>query len=210
MPRLTDLGQPSASLSPTFPPPLASPNPAHAPSSSALKPSRPLLSTRASSGASSSVPPPSGKIPSRYSTCVLCGIVEQARRELGYRDLKGDKGKGKARADEALGSAGEGSSSTTSDTGFGAQMAYPQPGMASQQPSTSMQRTRHTIQGREVLYHDADITIYPAVGKERLVGDEKHLIVVINQHTESVYDFVSLDHGHCWLQRLSAESGCSS
>lgn len=51
--------------------------------------------------------------------------------------------------------------------------------------------SRGTSSGRrEVVYHDADITIYPAVGKERLCEGGKHLVVVVNRHLESVYDFV--------------------
>lgn len=45
--------------------------------------------------------------------------------------------------------------------------------------------------GREIIFQDADITVYPAEGKEALCSDGKHLIIVINQHAESVYELVS-------------------
>jgi hypothetical protein len=47
------------------------------------------------------------------------------------------------------------------------------------------------VAGREILYHDEDITVYPAIGKERLCGEGKHLIVVLNRHVERIYDLVS-------------------
>ncbi|WVF71540.1 hypothetical protein IAT40_006348 [Kwoniella sp. CBS 6097] len=43
--------------------------------------------------------------------------------------------------------------------------------------------------GKEVVFQDEDLTIYRAEGKERLCSGENHLIVVINKHLESVYDF---------------------
>jgi hypothetical protein len=47
------------------------------------------------------------------------------------------------------------------------------------------------VEGREIIYSDEDITVYPAKGKESLCPDGKHLIVVLNRHLESVYDLVS-------------------
>jgi len=49
--------------------------------------------------------------------------------------------------------------------------------------------------GREILYQDQEITIYPATGKERLYDGGRHLIVVVNRHLESIYDFVGLPRG---------------
>jgi hypothetical protein len=46
------------------------------------------------------------------------------------------------------------------------------------------------VGGRDILYHDEEITVYPAVGKERLCSDGRHLVVVVNRHLESVYDLV--------------------
>ena len=48
-----------------------------------------------------------------------------------------------------------------------------------------------TAEGREIVYHDQEITVYPATGKESLCDGGRHLIVVVNDHLESVYDFVS-------------------
>jgi hypothetical protein len=46
------------------------------------------------------------------------------------------------------------------------------------------------VGGRDIVYHDDEITVYPAVGKERLCSDGRHLVVVLNRHIESVYDLV--------------------
>jgi hypothetical protein len=45
--------------------------------------------------------------------------------------------------------------------------------------------------GKEILFVDKDITVYAAAGKERMCSDGKHLIAVINQHAERIYDLVS-------------------
>jgi hypothetical protein len=47
------------------------------------------------------------------------------------------------------------------------------------------------VAGKDVVYHDEEITIYRARGKERLTAEGKHLIVVMNRHVESVYDLAS-------------------
>jgi hypothetical protein len=46
------------------------------------------------------------------------------------------------------------------------------------------------VGGREIVYHDEEITVYPAVGKERLCSEGRHLVVMVNRHIESVYDLV--------------------
>lgn len=61
------------------------------------------------------------------------------------------------------------------------------------------------VAGREVLYWDDEITVLRASGKERLCGDGRHLIVVLNRHVQSVYDLVSVFVGH--LARCSALCG---
>ena len=48
-----------------------------------------------------------------------------------------------------------------------------------------------TVEGREIVHHDEEITVYLATGKESLCDGGRHLIVVVNYHLESVYDFVS-------------------
>ncbi|WWC61794.1 uncharacterized protein I303_104379 [Kwoniella dejecticola CBS 10117] len=65
--------------------------------------------------------------------------------------------------------------------------AYHQPFERSTSPTPAPRRL-HTG-GKEVIFQDADITIYRAEGKERLCSDGRHLIVVVNKHLESVYDF---------------------
>ena len=45
--------------------------------------------------------------------------------------------------------------------------------------------------GREILYHDESITVFPARGKETLCKDGRHLIIVVNRHLESIYELVS-------------------
>ncbi|KAK1924162.1 hypothetical protein DB88DRAFT_489305 [Papiliotrema laurentii] len=49
------------------------------------------------------------------------------------------------------------------------------------------------VAGREVLYWDDEITVLRASGKERLCGDGRHLIVVLNRHVQSVYDLSPAD-----------------
>ncbi|WWC70281.1 uncharacterized protein I206_104231 [Kwoniella pini CBS 10737] len=43
--------------------------------------------------------------------------------------------------------------------------------------------------GKDVVHQDSYITVYKAEGKEKLCSDGRHLIVVVNKHLESVYDF---------------------
>ena len=65
---------------------------------------------------------------------------------------------------------------------------YPQPRPSDLSPPEG---GKAMVLGREILYHDKDITIYPARGKERLCTGGRHLMVVVNRHLESVYDLVS-------------------
>lgn len=55
--------------------------------------------------------------------------------------------------------------------------------------------------GREIVYHDKDITVYKAEGKERLCQDGRHIIIVVNEHLQSVYEFVSLFSCHVEIGR---------
>lgn len=66
---------------------------------------------------------------------------------------------------------------------------YHQPGQGSSSGIQNNDR-KLAVQGREIVFHDEDITIYKASGKERLCADGKHLIAVINRHFEGVYDLV--------------------
>lgn len=51
------------------------------------------------------------------------------------------------------------------------------------------------------MYHDKDITVYKAEGKERLCQDGRHIIIVVNEHLQSVYEFVSLFSCHVEIGR---------
>lgn len=50
-----------------------------------------------------------------------------------------------------------------------------------------------TVNGREIIFHDNDITVYAPEGKERLCPEGRHLIIVLNRHLESVYDLSPSD-----------------
>lgn len=62
-------------------------------------------------------------------------------------------------------------------------VAYPQPGALPR--GSSLQ-----VLGREIVYFDEEITIYKALGKERLCAEGRHLVVVLNRHLESIYELV--------------------
>ena len=50
---------------------------------------------------------------------------------------------------------------------------------------------RRKVKGRDVVFADERITVYEAQGKERVTRPGRHLMLVINIHAESVYQFVS-------------------
>lgn len=52
---------------------------------------------------------------------------------------------------------------------------------------------RRNVRSREVVWHDARVTVYLARGKERLTAEGGHVILAINTHAESVYQLV-----RCW------------
>jgi hypothetical protein len=105
-------------------------------------------------------------MPPTHPGCVLCGLVASAASQ---------------------------SRSSFESTGSGP--GTPRPGSPILSPREvtlpSMGRTVR-IGEREIVYRDQDITVFPAIGKERLCSDGRHLIVVMNQHVESVYQLVSL------------------
>lgn len=67
--------------------------------------------------------------------------------------------------------------------------SYPTPGPSTRAGPSLGQTVK--IGEREIVYRDQDITVFPAIGKERLCSDGRHLIIVMNQHVESVYNLVS-------------------
>jgi hypothetical protein len=113
---------------------------------------------------------PSFTLPT-HPGCVLCGLVASA--------------------------ASQSRSSFDSTSGSGT----PRPGSPAFSPlapghesdySTPVPGSRRTVRigEREIVYRDQDITVFPAIGKERLCSDGRHLIIVMNQHVESVYNLV--------------------
>ncbi|BEI79888.1 hypothetical protein CcaverHIS002_0104170 [Cutaneotrichosporon cavernicola] len=75
---------------------------------------------------------------------------------------------------------------------FGARPASPSPlalpRLVPRQPPPEI-----IIGNHRIIYRDADMTIYPAEGKEALCADGRHLIVVLNCHLTSVYDLGPAD-----------------
>lgn len=99
--------------------------------------------------------------------CVLCGLVASAASQS-RSSFDSSSGSGTPRAGSPIGSIRGEASSTAPAVG----------------------RTVR-IGEREIIYRDGEITVFPAIGKERLCSDGRHLIIVMNQHVESVYNLVS-------------------
>lgn len=200
-------------LHPTFASALIppSPDPSHAPRGTSGT-SRPLLPSRLSSvsGPSSSLIPPAAakRIPSRYSGCQLCELVREARKVFGYSTSGGDglpgsagpsgsrRGSADGGGERDRGPDSAGPSTASSSSSFPSHtrpQGYAQPVQQASGGSSSSNASPigQTINGREILYHDPDITVYPAAGAERLRSEGKHLVIVVNTHAESVYEFVS-------------------
>jgi hypothetical protein len=109
-------------------------------------------------------------MPPTHPGCVLCGLVASA--------------------------ASQSRSSFDSNSGSGSGTPRPgSPALSLREGSSSGMGRTVRIGEREIVYRDQDITVFPAIGKERLCSDGRHLIVVMNQHVESVYELVSLDVG---------------
>ncbi|KAI9639445.1 uncharacterized protein MKK02DRAFT_39742 [Dioszegia hungarica] len=198
-------------LHPTFASALIppSPDPSHAPRGTSGT-SRPLLPSRLSSvsGPSSSLIPPAAakRIPSRYSGCQLCELVREARKVFGYSTSGGDglpgsagpsgsrRGSADGGGERDRGPDSAGPSTASSSSSFPSHtrpQGYAQPVQQASGGSSSSNASPigQTINGREILYHDPDITVYPAAGAERLRSEGKHLVIVVNTHAESVYEF---------------------
>ncbi|KAL7421748.1 hypothetical protein Q5752_003519 [Cryptotrichosporon argae] len=68
------------------------------------------------------------------------------------------------------------------------------------------------VGARQVVYHDADITAYPAEGRERLA--ERHIVVALSRHVQTVYelgpsDIPLLSHLLATAQRLLLSAATS-
>nr|ODN88297.1 hypothetical protein L203_02906 [Cryptococcus depauperatus CBS 7841] len=60
-------------------------------------------------------------------------------------------------------------------------------------PVPSGRRGGRRVGGRDIIYHDKDITVYRAENNERLCDGNKHIIIVVNEHLQSVYEFGASD-----------------
>ena len=138
-----------------------SPGPQVSPTPRASTSVRPLLNHNLSN------PPPRLR---SHAGCVLCGLVASVSATL-TSDNASD------------GSASPSPRAVTTSFLQAQQAPYPD--------SFAPTAVTRTVNGREILFHDNDITIYAAEGKERLCLEGRHLIVVLNRHLESVYDLVS-------------------
>ncbi|KAL1413635.1 hypothetical protein Q8F55_001413 [Vanrija albida] len=49
------------------------------------------------------------------------------------------------------------------------------------------------VSGRQIVYRDDDITVFPADNADALCAGGRHLIIVLNRHVTSVYDFGPTD-----------------
>ncbi|WVQ72553.1 hypothetical protein IAR50_002110 [Cryptococcus sp. DSM 104548] len=130
----------------------------------------------------SNAPLLNGNAPSAlaHPGCVLCGLVRSCTSNPPSPILS-------ARHDT--------SPAQTPTTAGSFPPSYPLPydrGGASS-PSPDGRRTGNRVGGREIVYGDKDITIYKAEGKERLCQDGRHLIIVVNEHLQSVYEFGASD-----------------
>jgi hypothetical protein len=150
----------------TLPTPVASSSRLQPPPS----PSRPLLPQ---------MTPTTHYTPPSHPGCVLCGLVASAASQSNSRNSISASDDGQAPAPR---------SATPTLSPLSREFPAPpaSPGFGD---SSSSRVVR--VGEREIVYRDREITVYPAVGKERLCSDGRHLIIVINQHVESVNHLVS-------------------
>jgi len=140
-------------------------------------PASPSASIRQPSLASSSTAIQPSPL-ARHPGCVLCSLVASASSSLVQSDLSPSA--------SPMPSPNLSSSFLSNPMGL-SRTQYPQPYASG---STLPESAKATVSGREILFQDVDITVYPARGKERLCDGGGHIILVINRHLESVYDFV--------------------
>lgn len=134
-------------------------------------PSRPLLSP-----ATPTMPDSAPYVPPSHPGCVLCGLVASAASQSQSRWSISQK-------DDGRPSTSRSATPTLSPT-------MRDPPARSSSPGFPDSGRIVRVGEREIVYRDQDITVYPAVGKERLCSDGRHLIIVVNQHVESVYHLV--------------------
>ena len=155
-------------------------------------------------------PPPSPRLPLLPETqmpspsfvkpthpgCVLCGLVASAAGQSRTSFSQSDDGLGSTGANTPVAASPTMSpvvSERQSSSAF-LRTSYPTPGPSTRAGPSLGQTVK--IGEREIVYRDQDITVFPAIGKERLCSDGRHLIIVMNQHVESVYNLVSRLPGH--------------
>ncbi|WWC89404.1 uncharacterized protein L201_004328 [Kwoniella dendrophila CBS 6074] len=118
--------------------------------------------------------PPS--LPS-HPGCVLCSLVASASDQLSNSPFQSPSARSSLLPPTA--------SSSSSTNTFTAE--YHQPFERSLSPSPTPKRLN--TGGKEIVHQDSEVTVYKAEGKEKLCSDGKHLIIVVNKHVESVYEF---------------------
>ncbi|KAL0250523.1 hypothetical protein I308_102701 [Cryptococcus tetragattii IND107] len=119
--------------------------------------------------------------------CVLCGLVRSCGSNPSSPALPPQG------STTPLPSSSRAPSLAASFADSGAHLPYHHPFERTQSPAPEGWRTGSRVGGREVVYHDKDITVYKAEGNERLCQDGRHIIVVVNEHLQSVYEFGASD-----------------
>lgn len=133
--------------------------------------------------------------------CVLCGLVRSCGSNPASPALSPQDNT------TCLPSSSRTPSSAAGFADSSAPGPYHHPFERTQSPAPDGRRTGNRVGGREIVYHDKDITVYKAEGKERLCQDGRHIIIVVNEHLQSVYEFVSLFSCHVEIGRDSYGKG---
>ncbi|EAL23576.1 hypothetical protein CNBA2230 [Cryptococcus deneoformans B-3501A] len=121
--------------------------------------------------------------------CVLCGLV----RSCGSGSNPSSPVLSPQDSTTPLASSSRTPSLATSFADSGVPGPYHHPFERTQSPAPDGRRTGNRVGGREIVYHDKDITVYKAEGKERLCQGGRHIIIVVNEHLQSVYEFGASD-----------------
>ncbi|OWZ81273.1 hypothetical protein C365_00245 [Cryptococcus neoformans Bt85] len=119
--------------------------------------------------------------------CVLCGLVRSCGSNPASPALSPQD------STTRLPSSSRTPSSAAGFADSSAPGPYHHPFKRTQSPAPDGRRTGNRVGGREIVYHDKDITVYKAEGKERLCQDGRHIIIVVNEHLQSVYEFGASD-----------------
>lgn len=138
--------------------------------------------------------------------CVLCGLV----RSCGSGSNPSSPVLSPQDSTTPLPSSSRTPSLATSFADSGVPGPYHHPFERTQSPAPDGRRTGNRVGGREIVYHDKDITVYKAEGKERLCQGGRHIIIVVNEHLQSVYEFVRFFFfGRVEIGRTDTEKGAS-